>query len=238
MFGFSFNQNLTLTAYTKFTNGQPSSALLGGKYEVQINPENIALSYDPLPAKDDEPNSAAGAPVSPKNAAYNKQTIKVNFTIDNSGAVPSSPDSLSFFNFSGDSIKDSIDQLLKVTIKPTRASHSPPFVKLQWGQFILVGKVFDLTIDYTYFNTSGDPVRAAISFTLVEEVDEVVISREFQSPDITRIITVKDGDSLIALSESSYDDPKYYLQIATYNNLPSFRGLKLGSQIEIPPLEK
>lgn len=233
---FGFNVNLSLTAYEKFAFGQPSSALLFGTYQVQLNPENLSITYDQLPAKDDEPASAAGMPVSEKNAAYNKQTLKVSFTIDNSGAIPSWPDSV--YGLAGDSIKDSIDQLLKVTIKPTRATHRPPFVQLQWGQFILVGKVFDLSIDYTYFNRMGDPVRAAISFSLVEEVDENVISREFQSPDITRIITVKDGDSLIALSESSYDDPKYYLQIASYNNLPSFRGLKIGSQIQIPPLEK
>lgn len=233
---FGFNENLTLTAYTKFDKGQPSSKLSGGEYEVQINPENISLSYDQLPAKDDEPTSAAGAPLSPKNAAYNKQKIELNFTIDNSGAIPNKAEKIR--GAAGSSIKASIDQLLKVTIKPTRASHSPPFVKLQWGKLMLVGKVFDLTINYTYFNTQGDPVRAEISFSLVEEVDEVVISREFQSPDITRIITIKDGDSLIALSEASYDDPKYYLQIAAYNNLPSFRGLKIGSQIEIPPLEQ
>ena len=233
---FGFNQNLSLSAYTKFDKGQVSTFSYVGKYELQINPENISLSFDQPPSE--EPQSAAGVPATPKAPAYNKQTIKVNFIIDNSGAVPTAPDNLSFFNMNGDSIKDSIDQLLEVTVKPTNDTHSPPFVKLQWGAFSLVGKVFDLTIDYTYFNVSGDPVRAAISFTLKEEVDEVVISRSFRSPDITRIITVKDGDSLIALSESSYDDPKYYLQIATYNNLPSFRGLKLGSQIEIPPLEK
>jgi hypothetical protein len=234
---FGFNKNLSLTAYKKFANGQPSSAIWGGTYELQINPENISISFGEPPATD-EPNSADGKTTTRKSPVYNQQSIKVNFTLDNSGAVPNAPDNLSFFNMNGDSIKDSIDKLLKVTIKPNKESHSPPFVVLQWGKYILVGKVFDLTIDYTYFNSQGDPVRAAISFSLIEEVDEVVITRENRSPDITRIITVKDGDSLIALSESSYDDPKYYLQIATYNNLPSFRGLKLGSQIEIPPLEK
>lgn len=233
---FGFNVNLSLTAYAKFANGQPSSALIGGTYKAQINPENLSISFDELPKKDEEPSSAAGMPVSDKNAAYNKQTLKVSFTIDNSGAVPSWPDKV--YGFAGGSIKDSIDQFLKVTVKPVRSTHSPPFVKLQWGKYILVGKVFGLSIDYTYFNVKGDPVRAVISFSLVEEVDEKVISREFQSPDITRIITVKEGDSLIALSESSYDDSKYYMQIASYNNLPSFRSLKIGSQIEIPPLEK
>ena len=233
---FSFSSNLSLKAYEKFANGQPSSALLFGTYELQINPENLSISFGSVDKKDDEPASAAGIPVSENDVAYNQQTVNVKFTIDISGAVPSWPDSV--LGFAGDSIKDSIDQLLKATIKPTRATHAPPFVEMKWGQFILVGKVENLTIDYTYFNSSGDPVRAVVGFTLKETVDEKVISREFQSPDITRILTVKDGDSLIALSELSYDDPKYYMQIATYNNLPSFRGLKIGSQIEIPPLEK
>lgn len=234
---FGFNKNLSLTAYYKFANGQTSFLSYVGKYELQINPENIAITFGEPPATD-EPNSADGKSTTRKSPVYNHQTVKVSFTIDNSGAVPNAPDNLSFFNMNGDSIKESIDQLLEVTVKPHKESHSPPFVVLQWGAFLVIGKVFDLSIDYTYFNIQGDPVRAAIGFSLVEEVDDVVISKAFRSPDITRIVTVKDGDSLIALSEASYDDPKYYLQIASYNNLPSFRGLKLGSQIEIPPLEK
>jgi hypothetical protein len=228
--------NLKLTAYENFASGQPSSALSGGTYTLQLNPENLSISYDQLPAKNDEPASAAGMPVSEKNAAYNKQTVKVEFTIDNSGAIPTKPEKIT--SSAGGSIKDSLDHFLKVTVKPTKATHRPPFVQLQWGQFILVGKVFGLSISYTYFDVDGEPIRADIGFSLVEEVDETVISREFQSPDITRIVTVKDGDTLIGLCESFYDDPKYYLQVATYNNLPSFRGLKIGSQIEFPPLEK
>ena len=232
---FSSNGNLKLTAYENFASGQPSSALSGGTYTLQINPENLSISYDQLPEQNDEPASAAGMPVSDKNPAYNKQTVSVNFTIDNSGAVPNKPEKITS---SGGSIKDSIDQFLKVAVKPTKATHRPPFVQLQWGKFILVGKVFGLKISYTYFDVDGEPIRADIGFSLVEEVDETVISREFQSPDITRIVTVKDGDTLIGLCESFYEDPKYYLQVAIYNNLPSFRGLKIGSQIEFPPLEK
>ncbi|MEY2705884.1 MAG: hypothetical protein RL407_1946 [Bacteroidota bacterium] len=233
---FSFNSNLSLTAYEKFANGQASSLLRGGTYSVQINPEEIKTSFEAGKSDEEPVLSAAGMPVDEKNAAYSKQRVSISFTIDNTGVLPSAPDKASFLP--GTSIKKSVDQFLKVTTKPTRATHRPPFVKLQWGGFILVGKVFNVSIDYTYFNSSGDPVRATISFTLVEEVDEKVISREFQSPDITRIVKVKDGDSLIALSDSFYDDPKYYLQVAEYNNLPSFRGLSMGSQLEFPPLEK
>jgi hypothetical protein len=230
---------LKLTAYEKFGSGTASSPLSGGVYTLQLNPEQIDLGFDlnSVVEDDDEPASAAGMPVSDKNKVYNRQKINLEFIIDNTGAVPNTPNGLSSKE-AGKSIKDSIDLLKKVTIKPTRASHRPPFVELEWGKLHLIGKVNDFSIKYTLFNSTGDPVRAIVTLSLIEEVDEKVISREFQSPDITRIITVKDGDTLIGLCESFYDDPKYYLAVATYNNLPSFRSLKIGSTLEFPPLKK
>jgi len=230
---------LKLTAYEKFGNGTASSPLSGGVYTLQLNPEQIDLGFDLNNVVDegDEPASAGGMPVSDKNKVYNRQKINLEFLIDNTGAIPNFPNGLGS-RVAGKSIKDSIDLLKKVTIKPTRASHRPPFVELEWGKLHLIGKVNDFSVKYSLFNSSGDPVRAIVNLSLIEEVDEKVISREFQSPDITRIITVKDGDSLIALCESSYDDPKYYLLVAAYNNLPSFRNLKIGSTLEFPPLNK
>jgi hypothetical protein len=86
--------------------------------------------------------------------------------------------------------------------------------------------------------SKGRGITCIFDAQVFKEVDEKVISREFQSPDITRIITVKDGDTLMALCESFYDDPKYYLAVAGYNNLPTFRNLKIGSTVEFPPLKK
>jgi hypothetical protein len=230
---------LRLIAYEKFGNGAASSPLSGGEYTLQMNPEQIDLGFELNKVVDegDEPASAAGMPVSDKNKVYNRQKINLEFTVDNTGAVPNFPNGLASKE-AGKSIKESIDLLKKVTIKPTRASHRPPFVELEWGQLHLIGKVNDFSVKYTLFNSTGDPVRAIVSLSIVEEVDEQVISREFQSPDITRIITVKDGDSLIMLCESFYDDPKYYLSVAAHNNLPTFRNLKIGSTLEFPPLKK
>ena len=45
--------NLLLTAYENFASGQPSSPLSGGTYALQINPENLSISYEQLPAKND-----------------------------------------------------------------------------------------------------------------------------------------------------------------------------------------
>ncbi len=230
---------LKLTAYEKFGNGTASSPLSGGVYTLQLNPEQIDLGFDlnNVVEGDDEPASAAGTPVSDKSKIYNRQKINLEFIVDNTGAIPNFPNGLGSM-VAGISIKDSIDLLRKVTIKPTRASHRPPFVELEWGMLHLIGKVNNFSIKYTLFNSVGDPVRASVSLSLIEEVDENVISREFQSPDITRIITVKDGDTLIALCESFYDDSKYYLAVAEYNNLSTFRNLKIGSTVEFPPLKK
>lgn len=226
-------ENLTLTAYQTFKDGNPATE--HGKYQLQLNPEDLAISYDQVPKKKDEPKTAAGTEPPEKKSAYNKQTVSVRFTIDSSGAIPNLPEEVSS---TGGSILDSIDLFLEVTTMPTKETHEPPFVTLNWGSFSCTGKVFGLKINYTYFNITGDPIRAEVSFSLVEEVDEKVISKQWRSPDITRIVTLKEGDTLIGLCESFYEDSKYYLQVATYNNLPSFRGLKIGSQIEFPPLEK
>jgi hypothetical protein len=114
----------------------------------------------------------------------------------------------------------------------------PPYVKLEWGNITLVGHVIKFEKQILKFNRSGSPLRANISMSIKEEFDQVVISREFKSPDITRMPKINDGDSLVSLCEKFYDDPKYFIRIAEYNQLPSFRSLKPGSVLQFPPLEK
>ena len=60
----------------------------------------------------------------------------------------------------------------------------------------------------------------------------------WRSPDITRIPTVTQGDSIAQLCEEYYQNRNYYIQIAKLNNLPTFRRLKEGQSIEFPPIKK
>ena len=60
----------------------------------------------------------------------------------------------------------------------------------------------------------------------------------FMSPDITRIPKVKESDNLIDFCEKYYNDKNFYLKVAEHNNLPSFRKLKTGSNLEFPPIKK
>jgi len=98
----------------------------------------------------------------------------------------------------------------------------------------LYGDVSDFNYKYTLFNNIGLPLRAEVSLTIKEEPS--IISRLFQSPDISRSPMVKSGDTLVNFCEDFYEDKNYYLKIAEYNNLSSFRKLKEGSVLQFPPI--
>ena len=72
----------------------------------------------------------------------------------------------------------------------------------------------------------------------IEEVPAQSFLSYFMSPDITRIPKVKESDNLVDFCEKYYNDKNYYLKVAEYNNLSSFRKLKTGSNLEFPPIKK
>ncbi len=217
-----------------------------GTYELQINPKSVECSF----GKDEfelEPKSANGGPVPKKLVTYFQESVSFNFTLDLSGVIPSVPDSGDWINFYAFlpseanyflGLEYSIEKLKEVTIYPLEETHMPPYVHLIWGDISLKGFVSNLGINYTYFNTFGYAVRAEISITIEEYINQEIIESKFRSPDLTRIPTIKVGDTIPALCKRFYSDKKYYLKIAEINNLPSFRRLKLGEKLLFPPLEK
>ena len=229
--------NLTIKAYSSSGFNE-----LKGTYKLQINPGSVKCSYGKTDDKDKEiePKSANGGAIPQKSTTYFKESVSFNFTLDLTGVIPNVPDGMNppkkdnFFS----GLNDSINKLKKVTIDPLRSTHMPPYVHLIWGDISLKGFVCELGIEYTYFNSEGKAVRADISIKIEEFIDQNVIESKFQSPDITRIPTIKVGDSIPALCKEFYSDKKYYLKIAEINNLPSFRRLKLGEKLLFPPLEK
>lgn len=229
--------NLTIKAYSSSGFNE-----LKGTYKLQINPGSVKCSYGKTDDKDKEiePKSANGGAIPQKSTTYFKESVSFNFTLDLTGVIPNVPDGVNppkkdnFFS----GLNDSINKLKKVTIDPLRSTHMPPYVHLIWGDISLKGFVGELGIEYTYFNSEGKAVRADISIKIEEFIDQNVIETKFQSPDITRIPTIKVGDTIPAFCKEFYSDKKYYLKIAEINNLPSFRRLKLGEKLLFPPLEK
>lgn len=237
--------NLYIRAYSSYASMSWGYFASLGTYQLQINPASVKLSYEKSDGEV-KPASANGGAIPQKSATYFKQSASFNFTLDLTGVIPSVPaaEFINIYYFLPSEVsymlglEYSIEKLKKVTIYPLRSTHMPPYVHLIWGDISLKGIVSDLGIEYTYFNSFGYAVRAEISITIEEYIDQKVIAAKFQSPDITRIPTIKVGDTLPALCKEFYSDKKYYLKIAEINNLPSFRRLKLGEKLLFPPLEK
>ena len=78
------------------------------------------------------------------------------------------------------------------------------------------------------------PLRATVTMSVKDHDSEG--KHLFQSPDITKMPMVKDGDTIVKLSEEYYDSKKYYIKLAEFNNLSSIRNLKHGSLLEVPPI--
>jgi len=235
--------NLSLSSfktYADMAKGKSGSILT---YQVQINPASVVCSFGKNEGSEEEPASADGGAIPQKSPAYFKETISFQFTLDLTGAHPETPDGGTYgtipsaSNFSS-GLDASIKKLKNVTIVPLRATHAPPFVLLVWGDITLKGIVTAFDINYTYFNTQGKAIRAAINLTIEEFINREVEESKYQSPDITRIPTIKAGDTLPALCREFYGDARYYAQIASRNDLPSFRRLRMGTRLVFPPLEK
>jgi nucleoid-associated protein YgaU len=97
-----------------------------------------------------------------------------------------------------------------------------------------------MSINYKLFNPDGVPVRAVIKATFLEFMrnEWMVKKQNDQSPDVTHVRTVKEGDTLPLLAYEVYGDPKYYLSVAKANQLFDFRELVPGQELRFPPIEK
>jgi hypothetical protein len=232
---------LSITAfetYDKISGGKSRGV---GSYQLQINPGSVSCTFGKKEGNH-EPASADGGAIPQKSPTYFKETVSFKFTLDLTGVIPSVPDGGYGITSAASNyalgLEDSIEKLKCVTLYPLRSTHAPPFVHLVWGDISLKGVVSDLGIEYTYFNAADKAVRAEISITIEEFIDRAVEESKYQSPDITRIPTIKAGDTLPALCKEFYGDKKYYLKIAEINDLPSFRKIKPGEKLLFPPLEK
>lgn len=204
-----------------------------GKYRLQLNPSEISINVGQKEDSKTSDSEANGSEISSRAPIFLQRTLDFNFIIDNTGAVPNKPDGMGLF---GDLI-DSINSLEEITVNPVASTHRPPFVRVSWGlgNISFFGIVTTFKYNYTFFNAYGTPLRANITMQ-VQDFDNEGVSL-FQSPDITKMPLIIEGDNIVKLSEKYYDDKNYYIKLADFNNLSSLRAIKNGTLLEIPPIK-
>jgi hypothetical protein len=114
----------------------------------------------------------------------------------------------------------------------------PPFVTFQWGTLIFKGAMTSLTCAYKLFHPDGEPIRADVKLTLKQA--EATI--QGQNPTTRAeagyaMHTVKDGDTLPAISYDNYGDATKWRLIAEANGVDNPLHLRRGSSLSLPSLE-
>jgi uncharacterized protein YciI len=141
-----------------------------------------------------------------------------------------------------------IDKLERLAQRDAEGKHVPPDVLLLWGQFMTETdgynspkwKVESIDLDYTMFLPSGLPVRCNTTITLKECTPEweQQEQRPNQSPDHSKLVTVRRGDTLQSISNATYDTPVEWRRIAEANGIEDPMELIPGAQLMIPPILK
>lgn len=224
-------QKLQITSYKEATF-EESEKISGGEFSVKINPETYALDYK-IKYSDDQASGTSGD--LPKFDKTEPLSLGFKFIFDSTGALPNTTD-----EERENGIEPQLTQFKKVVFDYVGEKHAPPFLELIWGTLLFRCVLTGMKINYKLFRPDGTPVRAEVDANFKELVEpgQRVAQENDQSPDLTHVRNVKEGDTLQLFCKNIYGDPKYYIEVARINKLISFRNLKAGQRIVFPPLKK
>jgi hypothetical protein len=226
-------------------------------YDALVNPEsykvNHIVTYSPAPSP-------------PGSIAQDQQfvrmmptTFQFDFLFDSTGVVPKPLEgiagALSGVPVAGAiagavagllsdekkyDILEEIEKFKKIVYLYNGKSHSPRTVRLIWGALLFDGKLTSLNFNFKLFKPDGTPMRvvASTAFRGTMEDDLQKAVKKNNSPDLTHIRIVNQGDTLPLMTYRIYGNPAYYLEVARFNNLANFRNLKPGDKILFPPIDK
>lgn len=119
--------------------------------------------------------------------------------------------------------------------------HRPPRCILWWGKFrLFVGVLTSLNQSFTMFMADGTPVRAqlACTFTEFNTLIRNVRTRELQSSDVTKRVTVQRTDTLQSIAAAEYNDASLWRHIAKANGIINPLSVTPGMVLIVPPLRQ
>lgn len=196
-------------------------------FEVMLNPSTYSHQYA---IRYDQTKTFGQVGAASKFSAVGPEQVSFDIMLDGTGVVSpgqGSPD-----------VRTRIQQLYTVVYKYDGTNHQPNHVRILWGSLIFFGRLESMSIDYTLFEPSGQPLRAKVKFAFVGFMtkEEQVLKANSSSPDLSHRVKVKAGDTLPLLCHRIYSDASYYLEVAEINNLTNFRDLQPGAWLDFPPL--
>jgi hypothetical protein len=198
----------------------------GVSFTAMVNPSELShehsIAYNTRPTLGQVGSDA-------KFSAINPDKLKFAMVLDGTGVVPGT---------TGADVQTLLGQLNQVVYSYVSAQHEPSHVRVLWGTIIFFCRLDSMSVRYTLFKPSGDPLRARVELSFVgtmsKKEGELVSNRS--SPDLSHSVLVREGDTLPLLCDRVYNDSSYYAEVARFNNLADFRALVPGQRLHFPPL--
>ena len=221
---------LTKLKIVAYKDPQFNDQVSDGEFHSLLNPEKYTFKY----AIESNNDQAAGtSDLSPRFNKKLPEDLELEFLFDRTGVIPqvSSED---------EGIIDDIEKFKKVVLDYSGEEHKPFYLIISWGTLLFKGSLKEMDIEFKLFKPNGAPLRALAraKFQGFVEDDLRVAMENNQSPDLTHLRTVEEGDTLPLMSYRIYGDSKHYLNVARVNSIGNFRKLVPGTQVFFPPLSK
>jgi nucleoid-associated protein YgaU len=209
-------------------------AVEDGEFTAQLNPEKVSFKYQ-IELEEQQGKGTSGT--QPRFGKTKPEELTFQFLFDATGAVPL-PDGASAISDEG--VETRISAFKRVVLQYNGEEHKPNNLKLIWGRLLFKCVLNELNLEYTLFRADGTPLRASATAKFVGYVeDELRVATERrESPDITHLRVIRDGEKLQDHVVSIYGDAALYLEVARANRLVNFRRLKTGQPLVFPPVNK
>lgn len=197
---------------------------------VSINPDSYKRSFKPVKVSGGT-KMAVGEIRDVTIVDPPPERFSMELWFDGTGAIPGTTD-----------VATAINEFKKFALLYNGSIHSVNFVKLEWGGqdgLVFKGQLESFSVDYSYFNQAGKPLRAKGQATFVESIDPALSEsmRQKTSPDLTHIRVVGAGDTLPLMCYHIYGNAAYYVQVARANALEDLMTLEPGQRLYFPPLK-
>lgn len=199
-------------------------------FQVWINPSSYSYSAQVLY----NDRQAQGSPgPSPEFNRVGDEDVAFDLLFDATGVIAPPPGQSQVHG-----VSDALNQFMRLVSTVNGTIHSPNYLVLSWAQLQFECVLTSLKIDYTLFRPDGTPLRAKVAVSFKSFQSETALAKEaaLASPDMTHIVTVVSGDTLPNLCHRIYGDSGYYMKVAAFNGLLSFRDVSAGTQLLFPPL--
>lgn len=206
----------------------PKTSGEDAKFVAKVNPEAIKHKKGML----FNSNNRANASVDVKQwKGYSEETLDISFSLDGTGYTSDNAQTVH-------KVEDQVKEIMKVVYDYDGGSHKPMYVVINWNSYAFLGHLKDIETEYVVFDSEGVCLLANVNLSFTIHMDNKTAAKKQNrnSPDMSHLQVIKDGDKIPLICHDIYDDPSYYIQIAELNGLTNFRDVSIGKKLLFPPL--